>query len=161
MHTFTDTQGRIWTIAITIDTVKRVRALTGTDLLSVASGDLLERLSTDAVLLADVLYAVVKPEADAKQVNDADFGRALAGDAIGNATTALLEDIVDFFPAPKRALLAKALGKMNDVQSAALELASQRLDAVAVNDLVAAAMLDPRGPSSGNSPASSAATPAV
>ena len=29
MHTFTDTQGRIWTIHITVDTIRRVRALTG------------------------------------------------------------------------------------------------------------------------------------
>ena len=161
MHTFTDTQGRIWTLAITIDTVKRVRALTGTDLLSVAGGDLLERLSTDAVLLADILYAVVKPEADAKQVSDVDFGRALAGDVIGLATTALLEDIIDFFPAPKRALLAKALGKMNEVQDLALAAASRRLDAVVVDDLVNAAMADPPGPSFGNAPASSAVIPAA
>jgi hypothetical protein len=158
MHTFTDTQGRIWTIAITIDAVKRVRALTGTDLLAVAGGDLLERLSSDPVLLADVLYAVVKPEADAQQVSDADFGRALAGDAIGAATTALLQDVVDFFPAPKRALLAKALGKLQDVQAMALAAASARVDALDSTSLVDQALRS--GPSSGGSPASSAAIPA-
>jgi hypothetical protein len=159
MKTFTDTQGRVWTIAITVDAVKRVRALTGTDLLAVAGGDLLERLSTDPVLLADVLYAVVKPEADAKQVSDADFGRALAGDAIGAATTALLQDVVDFFPAPKRALLAKALGKLTEVQDLALAAASARVDALDAVSLVDQAQTP--GPSSGDSPASSASIPAV
>lgn len=158
MRTFTDTHGRIWTIAITIDAVKRVRALTGTDLLAVAGGDLLERLSSDPVLLADVLYAVVKPEANAQQVSDTDFGRALAGDAIGAATTALLQDVVDFFPAPKRALLAKALGKLQDVQAMALAAASARVDALNPTSLVDQALRS--GPSSGGSPASSAAIPA-
>jgi len=157
MQTFTDTQGRVWSVAITVDAVKRVRALTGTDLLAVAGGDLLERLSTDPILLADVLYACVKPEADAKQVSDIDFGRALAGDVIGAATTALLQDIIDFFPAPKRALLAKALGKLGEVQTAALEAASIRLEAVNAA-AIASQLLD--GTSSGASPASPASTPA-
>lgn len=156
MQTFTDTQGRVWTIAITVDAVKRVRALTGTDLLAVAGGDLLERLSTDPILLADVLYACVKPEADAKQVSDIDFGRALAGDAIAAATAALLQDIVDFFPAPKRALLAKALGKLGEVQTAALAEAGRRLEAVDAT-AIASQVLD--GTSSGASPASPASIP--
>ena len=153
MQTFTDTQGRVWTLHITVDTIKRVRALTGTDLLAVAGGDLLERLSTDPILLADVIYACMQPEADAKQVSDVDFGRALAGDVIGAATTALLQDIVDFFPAPKRALLAKALGKLGEVQTAALAAASARLEAVDAA-AVAREVLD--GTSSGASPASPA-----
>jgi hypothetical protein len=160
MKTFTDTQGRVWTIAVTVDAVKRVRSLTGTDLLAVAGGDLLERLSTDPILLADVIYAVVRPEAEAKQVSDADFGRALAGDTISAATTALLQDLVDFFPAPRRVLLAKALGKLTEVQTAALAAASARVDALDAVRLVDQALLTP-GPSSGDSPASSAATPAA
>jgi hypothetical protein len=161
MHTFTDTQGRVWTIAVTVDTIKRVRALTGTDLLAVAGGDLLERLSTDPVLLADVLYAVVKPEADARQVSDADFGRALAGDVIGAATTALLEDIVDFFPGQKRRLLATALQKLHAVQDAAMAAAQERVEALDTAALVSAATAEPPplGACSGASPASSAATP--
>jgi hypothetical protein len=159
MHTFTDTQGRVWTIAVTVDTIKRVRALTGTDLLAVAGGDLLERLSTDPVLLADVLYAVVKPEADARQVSDADFGRALAGDVIGAATTALLEDIVDFFPGQKRRLLATALQKLHAVQDAAMAAAQERVEALDPVSMADQALTV--GPSSGDSPALSAATPAA
>ena len=164
MTTFTDTQGRTWTLAITVDAVKRVRALTGTDLLSVAGGDLLERLASDPVLLGDVLYAVVKPEAEVREVSDADFGRALAGDVIASATTALLEDIVDFFPAPKRRLLATVLQKLRAVQDAALAAAQERVEALDATTLVAAAQeLHPPAaslPSSGASPASSAAIPA-
>ena len=149
MQTFTDTQGRAWTVAITVDTIRRVRALTGTDLMGVLGGDLIQRLAADPVLLADVLYSVVKPEAEARQINDADFGRALAGDAVASATTALLEGLVAFFPSPRARLLRQALAKLEAWQTAALTTAEQRLTTLAAP-----------GTSSGVSPASSGSIPA-
>jgi hypothetical protein len=154
MHTFTDTQGRAWSVAITVDTIRRVRVLTGTDLMGVLGGDLIERLSGDPVLLADVLYAVVKPEAEARGVDDVDFGRALAGDAVAAATTALLEGLVGFFPSPRARLLRQALAKLEDWQTAALTAAEERLAVIEMpRGLVAP------GPLSGDSPASAASTP--
>ncbi len=41
------------------------------------------------------------------------------GDAIDSATTALLEELVDFFPKGKRELLAKALGKLKTLENRA------------------------------------------
>ncbi|MBA3936833.1 MAG: hypothetical protein H0X38_05175 [Planctomycetes bacterium] len=158
MRSFTDTLGRTWTVTITVATVKRVRALCDVDLLAVAGGDLLERLATDPVLLADVLYAVVEDEAKQRQLSDVDFGRALVGDTIARATSALLETIVDFFPNPKRGVLRTALGKLNDLEAAALRLARERLEALDPQTLLTAAL--PPGAASGSSPASSAAIPA-
>ena len=110
MKSFTDNTGRTWTLAVTVGTIKRVRALCDVDLaniITIDSGttpkvDLLERLGSDPVLLVDVLYAAVKPEADAKGVTDEEFGRAMSGDAIEMATTALLDEVIDFFPETKR-----------------------------------------------------------
>jgi len=104
-------------IEVTVATVKRVRALCKVDLNSIVeldknskpSAELLERLSSDPVLLVDVLYAVCKPQADKQNITDEDFGEAMAGDAIEHATTALLEEIVDFFPATKRLVMQKIL----------------------------------------------------
>src|SRR5690606_23834975 len=96
----------------------------------------------------DVLYAVVKPEADARNVDDADFGRALAGDSVAAATTALLEGLVGFFPTPRARLLRQALAKLDAWQTAALTTAEERL-----------ATLAAPGTSSGASPASAASTP--
>ena len=71
MKSFTDNMGRAWTLVVNVAPVKRVRALCGVDLNSVIevedgkpSAKLLERLSSDPVLLVDVLYAVCKPECD-------------------------------------------------------------------------------------------------
>ena len=149
MKSFKDNAGRTWTVCVNIDAVKRVRALLHVDLLDAAQGDLVERLSSDPVLLCDLVYCLVKPEADALNVSDADFGRALAGDAIDAATTALLEELVDFFPAPKRRLLKKALGKLTTLQAEAVNLAEAQLDALDLQTV-----LKTSGAPSGTSPAS-------
>jgi hypothetical protein len=128
MKTFNDNAGRTWTVTINVDAIKRVKSLLSVNLLEAVEGKLLERLVSDPVLLCDVIYAVCKPEADAKGVSDEDFGRSMAGDAIDLATTALLEELVDFFPQQRRRLLRKALEKLRKLESMALTAAETRLD---------------------------------
>ena len=128
MKTFTDNAGRTWTVAINVECIKRVKTLLSVNLLDAIEGKLIEDLVSDPVLLCDVIYAVCKPEADTKEISDEEFGRAMAGDAIDNATTALLEELVDFFPSGKRQVLAKALAKLKTFQTKAVETASKRLD---------------------------------
>jgi hypothetical protein len=88
MRTFTDALNRSWSLEITVATLKRIRALANVDLIEAAGGTLLDRLVADPVLLGDVLYACVKPQADERKLTDEDFGRSLSGDAIDRATTA-------------------------------------------------------------------------
>lgn len=128
MKTFKDNAGRSWTLAINVDAIKRVRSLVDVNLLDALEGKLIERLANDPVLLCDVLFALVKPDADTQQVSDSDFGKALGGDAIENATTALMEELVDFFPQGRRRVLGKALTKLKTFESKALQLAEQRLE---------------------------------
>jgi hypothetical protein len=160
MKTFTDNVGRSWTITVNVDAIKRVRSLLDVNLLDVVDGKLLERIVSDPVLLCDVIYCLVKPEADAKQVTDEDFGRAMAGDAIDHATTALLEELVDFFPGPKRRVLAKALAKLQALEARALQVAETRLDDPELEARIEAELnVSMPGSSSGSSPASSASIP--
>ncbi len=126
MKSFTDNLGRAWTLVVNVATIKRVRALCGVDLNSIIEVEdgkpttkLLERLSTDPVLLVDVLYAVCRPECDSKNVSDEDFGAAMAGDAIENATSALLDEVIDFFPAAKRMASRKILSASRRFEEAA------------------------------------------
>ncbi len=128
MKTFTDNAGRTWTVAINVECIKRVKTLLSVNLLDAIEGKLIEELVSDPVLLCDVVYCVCKPEADTNEVSDEEFGCAMAGDAIDNATTALLEELVDFFPSGKRQVLAKALQKLKTFQTKAVETASKRLD---------------------------------
>ncbi|MBN2585006.1 MAG: hypothetical protein JXL80_18235 [Planctomycetes bacterium] len=128
MKTFIDNAGRTWTVTVNVDTIKRVRTLCQVNLLEVLEGDLLGRLANDPVLLCDVLFAVCKTEADQKSVSDEDFGRAMAGDAIDAATTALLEELVGFFPSLKRQALLKALEKLRVLEAKAFQAVEKRLD---------------------------------
>ena len=128
MHTFTDTQGRPWTITLNVDAIRRVRSVLNINLLEAIEGRLLERLITDPVLLCDILFVVIQPEAIAKGISDEDFGRSLGGDVLDVATTALLEELVDFFPSAKRTVFRKALIKLKHLETLAIETATQRLE---------------------------------
>ena len=160
MKTFTDNAGRTWTVAINVDAIKRVRGLLSVDLLEILDGQLIERLYRDPVLLCDVVYAVCKPEADARNVTDEDFGRAMAGDAIEHATRALLEELVLFSPSPRdRANLQRILETTWNVMDRARDVIEAKLATVNADEVVAQA-LAMSGVSSGAAPASSASSPA-
>ena len=161
MKSFTDNIGRVWTVNVNVGTVKRVRALCGVDIAGIvtmeADGrpkvELLERLASDPVLLVDVLYAVCKEEADAKNVSDIEFGRSMAGDSIEAATVALLDEIIDFFPEAKRRVFAKILAATRRFQEKTkTELAKLLSDPVLDGKIDAA--LEQLTLSSSNSPGS-------
>jgi len=128
MRQFKDNAGRTWTVDINVATLKRVRGLTGVDLMQVIEGTFIERFIRDPVLLCDVVYAVCKPEADAAKVSDEEFGRAMAGDAIEAATQAVLDELISFCPSPRdRANLGRVLQATNRVMEKARDLTEKRI----------------------------------
>ena len=163
MHTFVDTAGHTWTVAITVDTIKRVRALVGFDLLAVVEKDTLQKLIDDPITLCDVMYAVIKPEADTNEISDVQFWQSLSGDVLDTASAALLQELTDFFPKAKRTVLQKVLSKMETATRFATEKAMTRLDAIdlekAVNQLFDQ-QPQVSGETSGNVRGPSVATPA-
>ena len=168
MKTFTDNAARAWTIQVNVDALKRVKSLLEVDLMEAVDGKLLQRMLDEPILLCDIIYALCKPQADAASVTDEDFGRAMAGDAIDNATQALLEELVDFFPQRRRALLTKVLDKLKKLDSLALATVTDRIEKIDLDKVMsnAVAQLDNdlsallAGKPSGPAPASSASTPA-
>ena len=133
MRSFKDNAGRTWTIAINVDAIKRVRAVAKIDLLTAIDGKLFQQLADDPVLLVDTIYCVCKPEADAQGITDEDFGRAMAGDAVDAATTAFLEELIDFFPSQKRRPLLKALEKLIALQAKAWSLVEKTINSDAMD----------------------------
>ena len=158
MKTFTDTAGRTWTIALTIDAAKRVKSLLDVNLLELEAGDppLLTRLGTDVILLCDVIFALVKPQADAAGVSDQEFAAALGGDVVLAAQTAFYEELVDFFRKLGRGDLAKAV----DAQRRMIDLAVARIETRIDKLDLEAAVESTLGEPSTSSPPSSASTPA-
>jgi len=133
MRQFKDNSGRAWTVEINVATLKRVRGLTGVDLMQIIEGTLIEKFIRDPVLLCDVVYSICKPEADAAtpRVSDEDFGRAMAGDAIEAATGAVLDELISFCPSPRdRANLGRVLQATNRVMEKARDLTEKRIEAL-------------------------------
>lgn len=131
MHIFKDVNGKAWTIEVNVLTIKKVRAHCNINLLDVLDveqgGDgMLARLAEDPVLLAEILYAICVPDQEKTEEKENAFMAALAGDAIEQATMALLEEIADFFPKAKGALLRKVL----DVARAQEKKASEDLEKI-------------------------------
>jgi len=159
MRQFKDNAGRTWTVDINVATLKRVRGLTGVDLIQVIEGTLIEKFIRDPVLLCDVVYAVCKPEADAAKVSDEEFGKAMAGDAIEAATGAVLDELISFCPSPRdRANLGRVLHATTRVMERARDLVEKKLDSGEL-DRLADRLLATAGGSSGSAPESSASTP--
>jgi hypothetical protein len=123
MKAFTDNASRTWSLSMTIDSVKRVRDLLGVNLVEPEAGDppLLTRLGTDEILLCDVVYCLIKPQADKLGVSDEDFGRSLGGDVILAAQTALYEELADFFQKRGRTDRAKAVTAQKEMIDLAIE----------------------------------------
>ena len=149
MKTFKDSTGREWQVEINVDAVKRVRSLAGVDLMDAVSGKLAIELADDPIQMVDTVYALCKPQADAAGITDEAFGRAMAGDAIDGALTAVLEELVGFFPRHRRRVLEASLNRAKVLQNQAVEEALTAISRVTLS-----------GVASGSAPGSSAATPA-
>jgi hypothetical protein len=118
MRSFKDTNGATWPVGVNVATVKRVIDLADVNLLTVVDNqcELLTRLYDDPLTLASVLYAVCKPTIDERGVSEEKFAEALFGDCILDAAEALVAELVDFFPDPRRRqALTQILQKMKAV----------------------------------------------
>ncbi len=115
MKTFKDTADREWTIDMTIGAIKRVKDLYNVDLLSLdkpeseGSEPLLTRLGIDIALLIDVVYGLIKPQADKEKVDAQTFGEALGGDSVKDAMNAFYDELVNFFQSLGRNDIVEAI----------------------------------------------------
>ncbi len=157
MRQFCDNAERCWTFAIHVAAIKRVRGLLGIDLFALVDDQFqgLSKLLADPVALVDVLYVLCKDDADRLNVTDEEFGRAMWGDAIGQATDAFLAELTDFFPdARVRAGITKVLDAARTLKDRLLTEALDQVDSVNLDSAVARSRT-----SSGISPESSASIP--
>jgi hypothetical protein len=114
---FKDSTGREWVLTINVPVMKRVQDRTGYHLGKLFNDDckILQEITSDAIIFAGVLYAMVAPQA-AGLVED-DFLMALDADAIASAGDALLEAVQDFSPSRTRPLIAALRNKGQQVLS--------------------------------------------
>jgi len=122
-----------------IATVKRVRDYLDVDLLEPENGKppLLTKLGTDVILLCDVIYCIVKPQADEAGITDEQFGAVLDGDAILNAQKAFYEELIDFFRRCGRTDQATAIQKLMQVMQESIEKAEKAIQEIDLDSLEA------------------------
>jgi len=158
VQAFADNTGQQWTLELTIGAAKRVRRLVDVDLLALHEGDppLLTRLELDLELLVNVIYAIVKPQADAAEVSDEQFGERLGGEAMLAAHGAFMEALADFFRGLGRTYLVTAIEKQQALIDRAIQEADGRIGKIDVEKVIGQAFQDGKpSPSSPPSPASS------
>jgi hypothetical protein len=110
MPSFKDCEDRTWNLRIDIDAIRRVRSAHSIDLATaLASTEAIERLTNDIVLTVDVIFELCRPAAELAKITAEQFGRSLAGDALGQAVTAFEEALVDFLPESKRRATARRI----------------------------------------------------
>lgn len=112
MPSFKDTEGRVWTLRITVAAIRRIKDIAGIDLgdFSVfGEGGPFSDLGSDSCRFVEIVYAAVKPEADIIGVTMEKFMESFVGETVVKASEALLESLADFFPGSQGLLIRRAL----------------------------------------------------
>ncbi|MGI4815798.1 MAG: hypothetical protein ACRYGG_21020 [Janthinobacterium lividum] len=134
MKTFKDSKGRDWPITVNVNSAGRVRSLLGVDVFNLFT-DGADKLFGDPITLVNVLFVLVKDEADKRGVTDVDFGESLYGDAIESATEAFTREVADFFPSGRRKVLNAVLDKSTATMRAVEQKAMAAIEAMDVSTL--------------------------
>ncbi len=129
MHSFKDTHGRAWNLEINCDVISQVKEQCGVNLIDITDPEsgLMKELVVFPPLLCKFLFAALIDQAKAMKVEEREFYRAMAGDAISDAFDALQEELLLFSPRHRRKLLAEVLAKNREVEAAGVELMLMRL----------------------------------
>lgn len=129
MKIWKDAEGHAYETKITVAEIRDVKTELGINLMDIATGDLLQRISEDVILLCDILYVINRSQAKEYGIDDVQFGRNLYGDALEEATRAFMEEMINFFPNQRtRQLLTKAMTKGQERMDKALDLAEKSLE---------------------------------
>tara|TARA_B100000809_G_scaffold166695_1_gene164000 strand:- start:500 stop:973 length:474 start_codon:yes stop_codon:yes gene_type:complete len=136
MKQFNDSKGRAWSVEFTVSAVKRIRGLCDFDPLD---GEALQGLASNPVLLVDVLFATIQPQAETQNVTDEEFGAAMGGEAIAHATEALIDEIVNFIrqtDPSKGKFITRSMEKYREVNARVAQHAINILDTPAIDDAI-------------------------
>ena len=155
-HQFTDSKGRVWSVAVNVGALKRCLDLAGIDLADTVEGDLFDRLALDPILLCNTLAAICRPEMQRLTITDEDFAEGLAGDVIDLAAAALIDAIVYFFRLRHGGIVAKIATKKKEVEALALKAVDRFIDSGEIEKKVQQHLAEQLGPQFGDVPGSSA-----
>lgn len=157
MMIFSDSDGRVWHLRLSLGAVMDLRDELGIDLMHPESGDppLIARLSTDELLLGQVICSLLADQFDTHGLDAWQVRRSFDGATLLAAATAFWKELEDFFRQSGRPDRAKAVAKQADVIRRAVAASEAKIDAIDPDALVTAT----DGGTSGPPPEPSGSTP--
>jgi len=101
MAQFTDIEGTVWIVDVTVWTIKQLRAKLGVELERAGDSDeeskhILSRIFIDPVFLCDVLFVVCEKQAEKNGIDDEAFASVMKGKVLADARKALIEALINF-----------------------------------------------------------------
>ena len=138
MPEFTDTRGHTWPLAFDYSLARRIKKEAGLDFVNAHDGKAIEAIYRSDEKLVQVLWLLCQEQAAREQIDEEDFGRGLAGDALGSAIDALQEALVLFSRPANRPVLTQILAKAREAQAAEQELVIAKLTSEKVTELMRA-----------------------
>lgn len=131
MTIYQDKTGKTWALNIDTNALKRVRRNVkdrngnSVDLLYIGNGETIKNILSDPILLTDILWAILEPQAKTEQISWNAFQAAHAGNVFVEARRALAEAVGEYFPTLEglafREAFRKILGERDQVTKAVLE----------------------------------------
>lgn len=128
MREFRDALGRAWNVHMSCSSLKRSAEHAGFDIADISNGKAVELFSGNVTHLLDILWPFVKADAESRGISHDSFGDGLRGDSITSAIAVLKEELLDFFPRDRRALMEALLRKMEAVVKEASEQAVRDIE---------------------------------
>ena len=132
MSQFKDSLGRPWTLAITVGSLKRIEAHAGFDIADISNGKAVSLFTGDHRDLVPVIWPLISKQAEANGIDVDNFSDALWGEGLANATAAVKEALLDFFPPDRRPVIRAMTEKMDAVMKLAIEKGLIEMESVQV-----------------------------
>ena len=128
MATFKTGDNRDWVVRLDAMKIRDVRESYDIDLGALDFSKVAERLGSDPVLLAEVIWGLCREQAERLEVTQRQFFEGLVGDAIDDAARALLQARADFSPARTRSLIQRQIETSDRIRERMATAAMEKLE---------------------------------
>lgn len=154
MKEWRDDEGRPWRIALTVSTLLRVRDTVSVeietededgnkstrtvplDLADIGTiSQTLTALKLQYARLGEILWAIVSPQAEAKQITRDQFLDGLRGDSLEAAAAAVEEELIAFFPQRHRRVVQLMVEKYDELTASAVTAAEEQMQSVVASGM--------------------------